>query len=76
MATYRIRALYAYEGDVEANSPDEAEKLFLADLNDYYSETHDYEWEKVPECAVCGELSTDIELEPYTCDKCEDENNG
>lgn len=47
MATYRIKAQYEYEGDIEAESPEEAEKLFLADLNDHYAGTYSYECENL-----------------------------
>ena len=41
MACYRVRALYEYEGEVEADSPEDAEKVFLADLNSYYVSTEE-----------------------------------
>lgn len=47
MATYRIKAQYDYEADIEADSPEEAEKLFLADLNDHYAGTESYECENL-----------------------------
>lgn len=68
MATYRIKAQYEYEGDVEADSPEEAEKLFLQDLNDYYSSTYDYECEEI--CAECDQA-----VEDCYCDE-EDEEEG
>lgn len=49
MAKYNIKAMYEYEGEVEANSPEEAEKIFLDDLNDHYSSTYSYECEEVEE---------------------------
>jgi hypothetical protein len=49
MATYNIKAMYEYEGDIEADSPEEAEKLFLADLNDHYAGTYSFDIEKVEE---------------------------
>ncbi len=51
VATFYIKAKYEYEGAVEANSPEEAEKIFLDDLNAYYAGTYSYECEEVcPEC--------------------------
>lgn len=47
MATYRIKAQYEYEGEVEADSPEEAEKVFLDDLNSHYASTYEYECELV-----------------------------
>lgn len=60
MATYKIKATYEYEGEIEANSPEEAEKKFLADLNDYYSSTEEYEC--VEHCDECGDSVEDCEL--------------
>ena len=53
MATYRIKANYEYEGDIEANSPEEAETLFLKELNDYYMGTESYECYEL--CEECGD---------------------
>ena len=47
MAKYNIKAQYEYEGEVEANSPEEAEKVFLEDLNSHYAGTYSYECEEV-----------------------------
>ncbi len=66
MATYYIKAQYEYEGAVEANSPEEAEKIFLDDLNSHYAGTYSYECEEV--CADCEQ-----ELEDCTCDEEEDD---
>lgn len=66
MATYRIKAQYEYEGDVEADSPEEAEKIFLNDLNDHYSSTYDYECIEL--CEGCGDDKEDC--------VCDDEEEG
>ena len=51
MATYYIKALYEYAGSVEADTPEEAEKIFLDDLNAHYAGTDSFECEEVcPEC--------------------------
>ena len=63
VATFYIKAQYEYEGAIEADTPEEAEKIFLDDLNAYYSGTYSYECEEV--CAEC-------ESEIGTCD-CEEE---
>ena len=62
MATYYIKALYEYAGTVEADTPDEAERIFLGDLDAHYSGTDSFECEEV--CAEC-------ESEIGTCD-CEE----
>lgn len=67
MAHYRIKALYEYEGVVEGNTQDEAEKAFLADLNSHYSSTESIDFEIV--CVECeGELDID-----NSCPTCEPE---
>jgi hypothetical protein len=73
MATYNIKATYEYEGEVEASSPEEAEKFFLDELNSYYMGTDSFEIEKLGECEVCGEVDSHT-TEDFTCDICaEDE---
>lgn len=62
MATYKIKAQYEYEGTVEADNAEDAEKVFLAELNDHYVGTYDYECEEV--CAECGE-----EIEYCDCEE-------
>lgn len=47
MAKYFIQATYAYSGEVEANSPEEAESLFLDDLNIYYDGTDSFDIEEL-----------------------------
>lgn len=37
MKTYRIKGVYEYEGEVEANSEEEAWQIFYNELNDHYS---------------------------------------
>lgn len=49
MAKYRINAMYEYDGEIEANSPEEAEKIFLEDLNMYYVSTYSMEIDEVEE---------------------------
>lgn len=49
MAKYRINAMYEYEAEVEANSPEEAEKVFLGDLNSHYVGTYSMEIDEVEE---------------------------
>lgn len=49
MAIYRIEALYEYSADIEADSPEEAENLFLDDLNVHYVGTYSYECEELEE---------------------------
>ena len=47
MAKFNIKAMYEYEGEVEADSPEEAEKIFLAELNDFYMGTYSFEIEEI-----------------------------
>lgn len=47
MAIYQIEATYSYSGEVEANSPEEAESLFLDDLNMYYEGTDSFTIEEL-----------------------------
>ena len=71
MARYYIKATYTYEGAVEADSKDEAEKTFLADLNSFYSGTDEFEMTDLP--ADC-----DCEDEPDldgSCFNCREEEN-
>lgn len=49
MPKYEITATYEYSGMVEANSPEEAEKEFLDDLNSFYVGTESYECEELEE---------------------------
>ena len=49
MAIYRIEALYEYSADIEADSPEEAENLFLDDLDVHYVGTYSYECEELEE---------------------------
>lgn len=39
MATYYIRGVYEYEGEVEADNEADALKNFYEDLNSHYSQT-------------------------------------
>jgi hypothetical protein len=72
MATYSITATYEYAGEIEADSPEEAEKFFLDDLNAYYMGTESLEIEKLGECVVCGEVDSNAS-EDFTCDICDEE---
>lgn len=47
MAIYQINALYEYEAEIEADSPEEAEKMFLADLNSHYVGTDSFDIEEL-----------------------------
>lgn len=49
MALFRINALYEYEGEIEADTQEEAEAAFLEDLNMYYMGTYSYECEEIEE---------------------------
>jgi len=49
MAKYRINAMYEYDAEVEADSPEEAEKVFLEDLNSHYVGTYSMEIDEVEE---------------------------
>lgn len=40
MARFFIEAMYEYRGEVEARTEEEAEAIFLEDLNDYYYGTY------------------------------------
>lgn len=67
MAIYKITAQYDYEGVIEADSPEEAETLFLAELNDYYAGVNSYDCDEV--CAECNE-----ELDYCVCEDEEADN--
>lgn len=49
MATYKINALYEYEAEIEADSPEQAEAMFLADFNSYYVGTDSFDIEELEE---------------------------
>ena len=40
MARFYIEAMYEYRGEVEARTAEEAEAIFLDELNDYYYGTY------------------------------------
>jgi len=67
MAFYKIKALYEYEGVVEGNTQDEAEKAFLADLNSHYSGTKSIDFEE-----VCGDCERELDADG-SCFECRDE---
>jgi hypothetical protein len=46
MATYNIKAMYEYEGEIEADSPEKAETIFLNNLNTYYVSTESFDIEE------------------------------
>lgn len=77
MATYNIKAVYEYEGEIEADSPEEAEKFFLDELNSYYVSTESLDIEKLGECEICGEVDSDT-TEDFICEICaeDDEEEG
>ena len=72
MPIYHIKATYEYEGTVEADSPEDAETIFLDDLNSHYSGTEDY---SIEEIAVCNLCDSEIDLseidESGLCYACE-----
>ena len=49
MATYKITAMYEYEGEIEADSPEQAEEFFLDELNSYYVSTESFDVEEIEE---------------------------
>ena len=49
MARFYITAQYEYSGEVEARTEEEAEAIFLDDLNAYYYGTYSYEIEELEE---------------------------
>ena len=49
MARFIIEAQYEYRGEVEARTAEEAEAIFLEDLNDYYYGTYSLEIEEMEE---------------------------
>jgi len=49
MPKYFIEATYSYSAEIEANSREEAESLFLDDLNVYYAGTDSLTIEEVEE---------------------------
>jgi len=67
MAFYKIKALYEYEGVVEGDTQDEAEKAFLDDLNLHYSGTHSITFD-----TVCGECEGSLDADG-SCFDCRDE---
>ena len=69
MAKYRIKALYEYEGVVEGNDINQAEKAFLDDLNDHYVGTESFEFEQ-----VCEKCENDLDFDG-SCFSCRDEDN-
>lgn len=46
MAAYEIRAMYEYYGVIEADTPEEAENIFLSDLDTYYWGTYSLDIEE------------------------------
>jgi len=67
MAFYKIKALYEYEGVVEGNTQEEAEKAVLSDLNSYYSGTESIDFEE-----VCGGCERELDLDG-SCFECREE---
>jgi hypothetical protein len=56
MAHYKIKATYLYEGTIEADSQEEAEKLFIDELNDHYVCPEKYDIEELDECEDCEQI--------------------
>ena len=49
MAIFSIRATYEYGADIEAETAEEAESIFLDDLNTYYMGTDSFDIEEIEE---------------------------
>lgn len=49
MAKFSIVATYEYGADIEADTAEEAEAIFLDDLNTYYMGTDSFEIEEIEE---------------------------
>lgn len=47
MAKFYIEAMYEYRGEVEARTQEEAEQIFLDDLNDFYYGTYSLDIEEL-----------------------------
>ena len=64
MAKFEIRATYEYWAEgIEADSQEEAERIFLQDLNDHYYGTESFEVTEIEVCEDCGEDLDDCECE-------------
>ena len=70
MAQFHIKAQYEYEGTVEAENAEEAEKVFWSELNDHYAGTYDYECEEIKVCETCGYEGEVAEFVGDDCDTC------
>lgn len=46
MATFYIKAMYEYEGEVEADNAEEAEALFIDELDCHYMGTYSFDIEE------------------------------
>jgi hypothetical protein len=76
VAHYTIKAQYEYEGTVEADNPEDAEKEFWANLDSFYSSTYDYECVEVRTCSECGHEGEADEFEDEdTCLECAEESD-
>ena len=71
MAKYKIVAMYEHEGIVSGDNEQQAEKNFLANLNQFYFSTESYEIEKV--CENC-ENELDLDGSCFECREDEEEN--
>ena len=71
MAKYKIVATYEHEGIVSGDSEAEAEKNFLANLNQYYTSTEDFEIHK-----ICEQCEGDLDLDGSCFDCRYDEEEG
>lgn len=74
MPNFKITATYEYEGVIQADTAEQAEKIFLKDLNDYYQGTDSFECEEVDVCAECGADELDLDGSCFDCREDEEEN--
>lgn len=69
MPKYKIQATYLYDGIVEAEDEGQAETVFLASLNRYYTSTEEYECEQ-----LCEECEGEYDLDDNgVCEDCREE---
>lgn len=47
MAKFQIDASYSYSAEIEADTAEEAEQMFLDNLNQYYVGTEEFEIEEI-----------------------------
>lgn len=73
MPTYKITAVYKYDGEVEAPTPERAEQLFLAEINMHYDDTLEFECVELEECPECGEAKEDATAWGGICHDCDNQ---